>query len=608
MAPYTLWPTTLLIFIFSASAIGKEQHIAEEHISKSAAPVHAITLYGKPKYSDNFTHFDYTNPNAPKGGELKQAVIGTFDTLNPYSDRGVTAAGSNLMYDTLLARSWDEPLTKYGWVAEKIELDPDNHWAAYHINTKARFNDGVPLTANDVKFTFDLFREKGSAFYKNFYREIDRAEVTSPYRVIFYFNNNQNRELPLILGQMPILPAHYWKNRDFNSPGLEIPVTSGPYKAVHIVPGRSVTYQRVKNYWGKDLPVNRGRYNFDRLRYEYYRDNTVALEALITGEYNFKLVDDPRVWNDHLKDSALKKAGLSRLLLDNGNPQTLTLTYNTRRPYLSDKRVREALGYAFDFDQINNYQFHNMYRRATSYFSGTQLAATGLPSENEIKLLTPWKRSLPAELFKHAYVPPGAENTLTERSKKQKALKLLKTAGWKIKHNRQYKDGNRLELEALVMLPEYEKTMLVFQKGLESLGIKLNIRHVDSAQYIERIRSQDFDLVLHIFPHTPSPGTEQASHWGSATVNDHGTRNLAGSTLPVLDKLTAQIANVRSFEELQANVRALDRVLLWQQYTLPLWYLPVWPVIRKDTLHHPAHPAPFALDLMTWWYQPEKTK
>ena len=514
------------------------------------------------------------------------------------------------MYDTLLARSWDEPLTKYGWIAEKIELDPDNNWVAYHINNKARFHDGVAVTARDVKFTFDLLREKGSAFYKNFYRDITSAEATSSHRVLFRFNNNRNRELPLIIGQMPVLPEHYWKNRDFSSPGLEVPIGSGPYKAVNVVGGRSITYERVKNYWGKNLPVNKGRFNFDRLKYEYYRDNTVSLEALIAGEYDFKLVDDPRIWHDHLKDSLLKKNGFSRQLLNNGNPQTLTLTYNTRRPLLQDKKVRESLGYAFDFDWINNNQFHNMYRRADSYFAGTQLAATGLPSAGELKLLTPWKNSLPTELFKQTYLPPGAESSkdMSKRDKKKKALKLLKSAGWKIKNNSQYKDGKKLELEALVMLPEHEKTMLLFQKGLESLGIKLNIRNVDAAQYIERVRSQDFDMVMHVFPHTPSPGTEQASHWGSATVNQHGTRNLAGADLPVLDKLTSSIANVSTFSELQTNVKAMDRVLLWQQYTLPLWYLPVWPVIRKDTLQSPASPAPFALDLMTWWNQPVQQK
>ncbi len=600
MAPNYQRLIAALIIAFSVSAVAKSVIPEPKNLK------HAITLYGSPKYPAGFSYFDYTNPDAPKGGELKQAAIGTFDSLNPYTDRGTAAAAMNLMYDTLLVRSWDEPLTKYGLLAETIELDPNNNWVAFNINPKARFHDGKPVTAKDVKFTFDIFREKGSAFYKNFYKQIDRVEVTSTHRALFIFNTNINKEIPLILGQMPVLPEHYWKNRDFRTPGMEVPIGSGPYKAINVNAGRSITYERVKNYWAKDLPVNKGRFNFDKLRYEYYRDSTVAQEALIAGEYDFKLVDDPRVWTDHIKDSALKKAGFSRQLLKNGNPQTLTLTYNTRKPVLNDIQVREALGYGFDFDWINNSHFHNMYRRADSYFAGTQFAASGLPSPNEIKLLDPWKNTLPPALFKQAYVPPGAETGLSNREKKKKALKLLKAAGYKIKSGHQYKNGKQLELEVLVHLPEHEKTMLVFQKGLATLGIKLNIRTVDSAQYIERIRSQDFDMVAHVFPHTPSPGTEQASHWGSSTINQHGSKNLAGANLPVIDKLTEQIGEVQNLSELKAAVRAMDRVLLWQQYTLPLWYLPVWPVIRKDTLQSPANPAPFALDLMTWWYKDPK--
>ncbi|WP_263079297.1 extracellular solute-binding protein [Endozoicomonas sp. Mp262] len=571
--------------------------------SSPAIYTHAVALYGTPKYPGGFTHFNYTNPNAPKGGELRQAAIGTFDTLNPYSDRGTAAAASNLIYDTLLARSWDEPLTKYGLLAEKIELNPDNNWVAFHINPKARFHDGKPVTARDVKFTFDLFREKGSAFYKNFYKDVKEVTVTSTYRALFHFSSNQNRELPLILGQMPVLPEHYWKNKDFNSPGLEIPIGSGPYKPVALSAGRSITYERVKDYWGKDIPVNKGRFNFDRLRYEYYRDNTVALEALLAGEYDFKLVDDPRIWVDHLNDDVLKKKGFSRQLLKNGNPQTLTITYNTRNPHLTDQRVRAALGYGFDFETVNKNQFHNMYQRADSYFSGTRFATSGLPGRPELQLLSPWKSSLPEPLFNQPYVPPGGEPNLSTREKKKEALKLLKSAGYKISGRYLFKDGRRLELEALVSLQEHEKTMLVFQKGLAGIGIKLNIRTVDPAQYIERIRNQDFDLVMHVYPHTPSPGTEQSSHWGSRAANQHGSKNLTGASLPAIDAIIGQIPKAKNVTELEAAVKSMDRILLWQQYTLPLWYLPTWPVIKRDTLQTPAHPAPYALDIMTWWIE-----
>ncbi|MGB1271072.1 MAG: extracellular solute-binding protein [Endozoicomonas sp.] len=568
---------------------------------------HAISLYGQPKYPANFQHFGYANPEAPKGGELRQGVVGHFDSLTPYIDRGTTAAGSHLMYDTLLARSWDEPLTKYGLIAENIELDPNNHWVAFHINPAARFHDGHSVTAEDVKYSFDLLREKGSAFYKHFYRDIERVDVTSQHRALFLFNNNQNRELPLILGQMPVLPKHYWETRDFSSPGLEIPVTSGPYKPVKIDPGRSITFARVKDYWGKDLAVNRGRHNFDRMQYEYYRDSNVMVEALLKGEYDFKLVTDPRVWHDQISDESLKAHQLLRKQLPNHNPQTLTITYNTRKALLQDIRVRKALGYGVDFDWINQHQFHGMYARADSFFAGTELASSGLPTQAELKLLTPSKSQLPPELFNQPWQPPGGEPGLTRRERKSKALTLLKESGWRIRNNKQINaQGKPLELEVLLSNPEQERILIPVQKSLETMGITLHLRTADVAQYIERIRSQDFDIVLHTFPHTPSPGTEQASLWSSTTVDQHGTRNVTGARLPVIDHLTQLIPEARSREELIAMVRAMDRVLLWNHFSLPLWFQPKWSMIHKQQLTHPKHHAPYALDLSTWWYQPSR--
>ena len=369
---------------------------------------------------------------------------------------------------------------------------------------------------------------------------------------------------------------------------------SGPYKVSAIDPGRSISYERVKDYWGANLPVNKGRFNFDRLTYEYYRDNTVSLQALIAGEYDFKLIDNPRIWHTQTAPDTLTKTGWVRRLFNNKNPQTLTLTYNTRRPVLQSRPVREALGYAFDFDTINRQQFYSMYQRAASYFAGTALAATGTPTAGEQALLKPWQPTLPTALFTEPYQTPGAEAPamMSPRAKKKKALALLASAGWKPTSRGLIKDGKQLELEALVMLPEHEKVLLFFQQGLEKLGIKLHVRQVDSAQYVERLRSQDFDIVVHVFRHTPSPGTEQASFWGSAAINQHGSRNLAGANLPVLDALTASLGNVKTFAELQNNVKAMDRVLLWQQYTLPLWYLPVWPVVHKNTLHSPKKTSP----------------
>ena len=422
-----LWE--LLLFLFLTS-----QAVASPPLR------HAISLYGEPRYPEGFSHFEYTNPEAPRGGQLKQAVIGQFDSLSPYVDRGTAAAGSHLQYDSLLARSWDEPLTKYGLIAEKIELDPDNNWVAFHVNPKARFNDGKPVTARDVKFSFDTLREKGSAFYKYFYREIDRVEVTSSHRALFVFNTNQNRELPLILGQMPIIPEHYWRDRDFSSPGLTVPVSSGPYRVKEIDPGRSIVYERNPDYWGRDLAVNKGRHNFNLMAYVYYRDSRVATEALLKGDYDLKMVDDPRIWADRFgkksSEELLKKSRLIRETLKNGNPQTLTLTYNTRKPFLKDPRVRQAIGYALDFDWINRSHFHGMYRRASSLFAGTELAFSGLPSPMELQWLEPAETSsllncsektTPRLVKRKAYLPGSYEAKLLNCYRKP-AGKLITTS------------------------------------------------------------------------------------------------------------------------------------------------------------------------------------
>lgn len=589
LQPVSKWCFLTALYIYTANSFSaplpQPQH-------------HAISLHGLPKYSASFKHFDYVNPDAPKGGKLKQGVIGHFDTLIPYSDRGTPAIGSYLIYDTLLARSWDEPLTKYGLIAEKIELDPDNNWAAFHVNPNAYFHDGKPVTARDVKFSFDLLREKGSAFYKHFYREVERVEVTGSHRVVFLFNTNKNHELPLILGQLPVLPEHYWKDRNFSSPGLEIPVASGPYQPVEIEPGRTIVYQRNKHYWGANIPANKGRHNFDQIEYEYYRDRNVLQEALYKGQFNLDIT------HEQLNEDALKKQQLVRTILPNHNPQTLTLTYNTRRPQLKDSRVRQAIGYAVDFNWINEHLFKGMYKRASSYFAGTDMASSGLPSPEENKLLTPWKQSLPEPLFSQPWVTPGDEPGLTPRTRKTKALALLKSAGWTVKQHRQVDtEGNPVTFEILLTTLKQERIMIPVQKALNHLGIQLNLRTVDTAQYVERIRSRDFDLVLHTFPHTPSPGTEQANFWASHTVNQHGTRNLTGAALPALDSLTEKIPATRSRDKLVTTLRAMDRVLLWQHYGLPLWYQPYWSIIHKPSLHHPEHPAPYALDISTWWYK-----
>lgn len=565
---------------------------------------HAISLYGAPKYPHNFQHFDYVNPQAPKGGHLRQGILGHFDSLVPYIDRGTAATGSYLMYDTLLARSRDEPLSKYGLIAQSMELAPDNTWVAFYINPQARFHDDTPITAHDVKYSFDLLRAKGSTFYQQFYQDVDRVEVTSSDRALFLFKHGNNRELPLILGQMPILARHYWQTRDFAAPGTSIPITSGPYRPERIEPGRSITFARVEKYWARDLPVNRGRHNFDRIQFEYYRNNSVLFEALQKGEYDFKVVTDPRVWHSLLQDESLARHQLLRSSWQNRNPQTLAMTYNARKPILADARVRQALGYAFDFHWLNQNLFHGMYFRANSVFAGTDMGASGRPSESELAQLTGFGKELPREALTQPWVPPG--EGISQRERKRNALHLLQQSGWLIRQNQLVDpQGKPLELEVLLSSVDHERIFIPMQKTLQSMGIKLKIRTVDTAQYVERLRSHDFDIILHTFTHTPSPGTEQASLWGSDTADLHGSKNLAGVKLRSVDTLTQKIPRANSREELLTLTRAMDRVLLWNHYVLPLWYRPEWLIIHKQQLHHPVNPAPYLLDLSTWWYQPD---
>ena len=565
---------------------------------------HAISLYGTPKYPQNFQHFDYVNPQAPKGGHLRQGILGHFDSLVPYIDRGTAATGSYLMYDTLLARSRDEPLSKYGLIAQRMELAPDNTWVAFYINPKARFHDDTPITAHDVKYSFDLLRAKGSTFYQQFYQDVDRVEVTSDDKALFLFKHGNNRELPLILGQMPILARHYWQTRDFAAPGTSIPITSGPYRPERIEPGRSITFARVEKYWARDLPVNRGRHNFDRIQFEYYRNNSVLFEALQKGEYDFKVVTDPRVWHSLLQDESLARHQLQRSSWQNHNPQTLAMTYNARKPILADARVRQALGYALDFHWLNQNLFHGMYLRASSVFAGTDMGASGRPSESELVQLTGFGTELPRKALTQPWVPPG--EGISQRERKRKALHLLQQSGWLIRQNQLVdRQGKPLELEVLLSSVDHERIFIPMQKTLQSMGIKLKIRTVDIAQYVERLRSHDFDIVLHTFTHTPSPGTEQASLWGSDAADLHGSKNLAGVKLRSVDTLTQKIPRANSREELLTLTRAMDRVLLWNHYVLPLWYRPEWLIIHKQQLHHPVNPAPYFLDLSTWWYQPD---
>ncbi|WP_286976549.1 extracellular solute-binding protein [Pseudomonas sp.] len=569
-----------------------------------AAPQHALTLYGEaPKYPADFKHFDYVNPDAPKGGTLRQAGFGGFDSLNPFINKGVSADDLGLMYDTLTTHSLDEPFSEYGLVAEKIEKAPDNSWVRFFLRKEARFNDGQPLTAEDVKFTFETLMEKGAPMYKGYYADVDKVEIEGPHQVRFVFKHAGNRELPLIVGQLPVLPKHYWADKDFARGNLDIPVGSGPYKISEVQAGRSIVYERVKDYWGKDLAVNRGFYNFDKMRIDYYRDNTVALEAMKAGQFDFWLETSAKNWATAYNNSAVANGQLIKEEIRNYNPTGMQgFIFNIRRPLFKDPRVREALGLLFDFEWANKQLFNGAYTRTDSYFDNSELAAQGLPSPAELKLLEPLREQIPPKVFTDEFINPVTDASGMIRDHQRRAYQLLQEAGWRVVDDKMVDaQGNPVSFEFLLAQTEFERVLLPFKRNLADLGIELVIRRVDVSQYINRLRSRDFDMIVGGFGQSNSPGNEQREYWHSSSADNPGSRNFIGLKDPAIDTLVEGLIKADSRENLINYTRALDRVLLWGHYVIPNWHITTWRVAYWHKLEHPQVTPQYDIGLNTWW-------
>ncbi|TLX60062.1 ABC transporter substrate-binding protein [Stutzerimonas nosocomialis] len=573
-----------------------------------AAPQHALTLYGeKPKYPANFQHFDYAHPDAPKGGTLRRSGSGGFDSLNPFINKGVPADEIGLIYDTLTTNSLDEPFTVYGLLAEKIERAPDNSWVRFHLRPEARFHDGEPVTAEDVVFTFETLISQGAPWYRAYYADVAKVTAESPRRVRFDFKHAGNRELPLILGQLLVLPKHWWAERDFNSSGLEPPLGSGPYRIERVQAGRSVRYQRVEDYWGKDLPVNRGFYNFDRITFDYYRDNDVALQAFKAGQFDFWLETSAKNWATAYDIPAVRDGRIVKEEIENHNPTGMQgFILNTRRPLLHDRRVREALGLLFDFEWTNRQLFNGAYTRTTSYFDNSEMAATGLPDADELKILEPLRGQIPDEVFERPFELPRTEANGIIRDQQRQAYKLLMDAGWKIENDRMVDtEGKPVKLEFLLVQAEFERVLLPYKRNLADLGIELEIRRVDVSQYINRLRSRDYDMIVSSFGQSNSPGNEQREYWHSSSADNPGSRNLIGLKDPAIDVLVDKLIAADSRKELVTRTRALDRVLLWGHYVIPNWHIKTWRVAYWNQFGHPEVTPDQDIGLMTWWRKPD---
>lgn len=538
---------------------------------------HAIAMHGEPRYGAEFSHFDYANPDAPRGGTLSQGVVGSFDSLNPFIVLGRSAAGVRpYLFAQLMARSWDEPFSLYPYVAESIEVPADRSWVTFRLNPAAEFHDGTPITADDVVFTMEALREVGLSRFRRNYDRITDVQRIDDHTVRFVLSDEADRETPMILALMPVLSQAYYSTHDLSQTTLEPPLGSGPYRIAEVDPGRRIVYERVEDWWAEDLPVFRGHNNFDRLVFDYFRDGAVALEAFNAGAVNFRREADAETWVTGYTSPAIDDGRITMLTMPHNRPSWLRgYAFNTRRPMFRDPRVREALGYAFDFEWINRTLLHGQYRRINSMFTNSPLAPEGTPEGLELALLEPHRDELSERVFAEPYAPPTTDGSGNNRANLRAARALLMEAGWEVRDGRltHGETGEPFVFEILLARASDERVTLAFSRVLERLGITATVRTVDSAQYAARTETYDFDMIRNDWIVTLSPGAEQDFYWGSRSAEIDGTRNYAGVREPAVDALIAQLADAADQETLQAAARALDRVLMWGFYVVPTYYL-----------------------------------
>ena len=575
----------------------------EVHLQKS------FTLIGTNKYPDNFTHFAYANPNAPKGGILRLARTGSFDTLNPFNSKGTAPDYLYYTYGSLMTRSADEPHSLYPFLAEAIEYPENYSWVAFHINPAARFSDNHPVTSKDVVFTFELLKKEGSPFLKNLYKDVARVETTSPNRVVFYLDKPSKKQAAL-LGYIRVLPHHYWHTRNFQDRHLDNPVTSGPLIVKSVKMGQSVHFERVKNYWAVNLPSQKGRYNFDEIRVDYYRDRQAVIEGFRAGLYDVYQETDSNRWHQAFGFPAVKEGRVLKKDIELLYPSGMSaLAFNLRREKFRNPALRQALITAFDFEWINRKLLNSEYQRTMSFFSNTPLSATGLPTEEELKLLKPFQDQLPRELFQQTITLPGSAGSGKDRKNVREALALFKKAGYRLDNGRmkEHSSGKPLTLNLITDDPKQERLLLPYRKSLADLGIELNIQTLEKTLFRKKVRAFDFELVDWYFWQSTYPGTELYHMWSSKVAMEKQSGNITGISNPVVDYLLAETSKADSYETLIPIVRALDRVLMWGHYVIPKWHTQTTHLAYWHHIDHPSQDHLYWLDLNNWWYKSDKS-
>jgi peptide/nickel transport system substrate-binding protein len=568
-------------------------------------PRHAIAMHGEPAYADGFSHFRYVNQDAPKGGRLIQAFVGTFDSLNPLIVRGnAFQQVRGYVLESLLARGLDEPFTLYGLIAERVETDDARTYVIFHLDPRAHFSDGKPVTPEDVVFSWRVLRDKGRPNHRTYYSKVTQVAQVGERSVRFEFGGQSDRELPLILGLMPVLPRHAINAEKFEETSLEPMIGSGPYRIAEVRPGESVLLKRDAGYWGRDLPVNRGLYNFDELRFDFFRDGNTWFEAFKRRLYDVRWETDPGRWATQYDFPAARAGGLIREGIVTGQPKPFqAFVFNSRRPLFSDARLREALIELFDFEWANANLFHGAYRRTASYFEGSELSTRGRPADaRERELLARFPGAVRADVMEGKYQPPVSDGSGRDRARLKRAFELFATAGFSLRAGKLVDTkGGLLTFEIMVAAKDDERLALAYQSMLRRAGISTSIRFVDGAQFEQRRQNYDFDVMPYTWQQSLSPGNEQAFYFGSDAADVAGTRNYMGAKSAAIDAMIEALLAAREREEFVAAVRALDRVLVSGLYVLPLFHLPEERIARWPGVERPKSLSLYGTPIETWW-------